>query len=303
MEHDQIKLLSKVSVSAQEQKPKPATSAILQKLTLISTLGGFLFGYDTGVISGVLPLLKARFDLSPIEQETIVTSTVVTAAVAALLSGFINKRLGRRKVLLFSSIIFTAGSLILAAAPSFAILLVGRLVVGVGIGFASMTSPLYIAECSTADARGRLVTINTIAVCIGQFIAGMVDCSLSNFDNDCRWMLGLGAVPSILMLAGFLNLPESPRWLIERNRLLEAENILKIIRGSDDVEGEIEEVLAGLKVEMTGNGGGGSVFSDAPTRRALTLGCGLMLLQQFAGINTVMYYAASIYEMSGFEER
>ncbi|KAG6615926.1 putative proton myo-inositol cotransporter [Phytophthora cinnamomi] len=276
--------------------------AVLYVLTLCSTIGGFLFGYDTGVISGALVLLKGpeAFGLTDLQSESVVSAAVFGAIGGAALSSCGNHAFGRRPVILLSSAMFALGSCLMAAAQTFAALLLGRLVVGVAIGFASMTVPLYIAEVSPPDIRGRLVSLNTALVTGGQFFSGVLDALLANVDNGWRYMLGLAAIPAVVQFLGFLVLPESPRYLISKGRMEEAWTALRQIRGTEDVQAEgnhIEEEIARAE-EVNAN-----IWDDIRSPavlRALGLGCFLQALQQLCGINTVMYYGATIIQLAGF---
>jgi len=335
--------------SSQENAGSPSSSTIRQidparrrdlvnarmrKLTLTAATGGFLFGYDTGVISGAMLPLKRSFDLTPKQVEVVVTATVVAAFASSLVGGQINRAFGRKSSAIFAAVVFTLGSIALASAWSYGSLVVGRVIVGIGIGVASMTTPVYIAEVAPPETRGKLVTVNALLVCVGQFGAGMVDGVFGQLlpDSGWRFMLGLAAVPSVLMTLGFLGLPESPRWLVMKGRARQALQVLKEVRTSDqeandelfeiidaaklfDQNQHMEEEEAGWPSWCCGSGKKsndsrefsfvkrvGAMLAHAPTRRALGLGCGIMCLQQFSGINTVMYYAASIYQMIGFTE-
>ncbi|XP_013912820.1 PREDICTED: proton myo-inositol cotransporter, partial [Thamnophis sirtalis] len=196
----------------QQDEPAP----FVYVAAAFSALGGFLFGYDTGVVSGALLLLKKELRLDATWQELLVSSTVGAAALAALLGGALNGYWGRRACILLASLLFTAGAVLLAAAPDKETLLGGRLVVGLGIGIASMTVPVYIAEVAPPHLRGRLVTINTLFITGGQFFASVIDGAFSYLPKGgWRYMLGLSAIPAVIQFVGFLFLPESPRWLIQ----------------------------------------------------------------------------------------
>lgn len=226
------------------------------RLTGTAAIGGFLFGYDTGVISGAMPPLKRAFDLTGPQQEAVVSSAVLAAFVSSLLLGAaMNDRYGRRGAILCSAALFGVGSAVLACAHSYPTLVAGRVIVGVGIGVASLTTPIYIAEVAPPSMRGRLVTLNALMVTIGQFSAGMVDGAFDYWmpeNGGWRYMLGLGAVPSLIMFVGFLSLPESPRWLAERGRLYEAEAVLVGLRETPrDAQTEMEEIIAALPATST----------------------------------------------------
>jgi SP family myo-inositol transporter-like MFS transporter 13 len=300
-----------------------------------------------GVVSGAMLPMRRAFDLTPSQQEVIVSSTVFAAFVSSLCGGTLNYKFGRRISILIAAAVFTLGSFILMFAWDYSSLVFGRIVLGVGIGIASLTTPIYIAEVAIPRMRGQLVTINTLMITFGQFFAGMVDGVFDQYFPHTGWrfMLGFAALPSIVMFFGFLNLPESPRWLAGKGQMKEAAAVLSTLRETEE-EAEIEMIEIARTVpqqEVGEEGSKGSrrsleygsdtslesresersgesvessrsvnkdgffyrvseMLSHAPTRRALILGCGLMAVQQFAGINTVMYYAASIYEMSGFPE-
>ncbi|CAG5120713.1 unnamed protein product [Candidula unifasciata] len=259
-------------------------------LTSFSALGGFLFGYDTGVIAGAMLFIKDEFLLSSLWQEIIISITLGFAFISALLGGFLNDKCGRKVVTLIASFMFTVGAIILGVAKNVAMLLSGRLILGIGIGLASMTVPMYIAESAPANVRGRLVTIN-------------------NFYNRgsvcCKYMLGLAGVPSAIQFCGFFFLPESPRWLMKKGRETEAKAVLKKLRGHHHVDNELTEIRNAISAEL-GNKDENTfmrILQTPSVRRAVILGCGLQLFQQLSGINTVMYYSATIIKMSGIEDK
>ncbi|TDH72009.1 hypothetical protein CCR75_003292 [Bremia lactucae] len=296
------------ALNCQETTPLVANAhpntTTLYLLTLCSTLGGFLFGYDTGVISGVLVLLKDPkvFQLTNFQSESVVSAAVFGAITGSALSSCGNYALGRRPVILLSSAMFAVGSCLMALARSFAELLLGRLVVGIAIGFASMTVPLYIAEVSPPHLRGRLVSLNTALVTGGQFFAGVLDALLANVDDGWKYMLGLAAIPASVQFFGFLLLPESPQYLISKGKMEEACEALKRIRGTLDIQTEAfrikDEVLHAAEQKV-------SIWDAIRSRavlKALGLGCFIQALQQLCGINTVMYYGATIIQLAGFTD-
>ncbi|XP_032076467.1 proton myo-inositol cotransporter [Thamnophis elegans] len=287
----------------QQDEPAP----FVYVAAAFSALGGFLFGYDTGVVSGALLLLKKELRLDAAWQELLVSSTVGAAALAALLGGALNGYWGRRACILLASLLFTAGAVLLAAAPDKETLLGGRLVVGLGIGIASMTVPVYIAEVAPPHLRGRLVTINTLFITGGQFFASVIDGAFSYLPKGgWRYMLGLSAVPAVIQFVGFLFLPESPRWLIQKGQTQKARRILSRMRGNQSIDDEYESIKNNIDEEQKEIGAGGPVIyrmlTYPPTRRQLIVGCGLQMFQQLAGINTVMYYSATIMQMSGVRD-
>jgi len=282
----------------------PKHSSFLYVLTFFTAIGGFLFGYDTGVVSGAMIILKQQFYLNSIWQELIISITIGFAAVFALIAGFMNSVIGRKGSMVVASCIFIAGSLTLALARNKETLLVGRAIVGAGIGIASMTAPIYIAEISPADIRGKLVTFNNVMITFGQFVASCIDGAFSrDKDNGWRFMLGLAAVPAAVQLVGFCFLPESPRWLIGKKKYDEAKNSLVKISGSAEAaELEFQIVRENVDREEETSSSFLNMFKDKGVRRALAVGCGLQLIQQLSGINTVMYYSATIIQMSGVRD-
>ncbi|KXJ09304.1 proton myo-inositol cotransporter [Exaiptasia diaphana] len=273
-------------------------------LTCFAAIGGFLFGYDTGVVSGAMLLLKTEFSLSQEWQELVVSITIGTAIFGAVVAGYITDKLGRRPFLWICSAIFTAGAVLMAVAESRDILVLGRAIVGLGIGGASMTVPLYIAETTPASVRGKLVTMNNGFITGGQFVASIIDGIFANVHQGWRYMLGLAAVPSLILFIGCIFLPESPRWLIKHNHLGAARKALKKLRGTIHIEEEVQGIIAVCQEEETlateqGKQNCVSILKDPTARRALLLGCMLQAVQQLSGINTLMYYSATIIVMSG----
>ncbi|CAI5785247.1 proton myo-inositol cotransporter [Podarcis lilfordi] len=293
--------------AARRQFQRDETPSFVYVASVFSALGGFLFGYDTGVVSGALLLLKKELHLDAFWQELLVSSTVGAAALSALLGGVLNGWCGRRACILLASGIFTAGAAVLAAAQDKETLLAGRVVVGLGIGIASMTVPVYIAEVAPPHLRGRLVTINTLFITGGQFFASVIDGAFSYLPKDgWRYMLGLSAVPAVIQFFGFLFLPESPRWLIQKGQTQKARRILSLMRGNQTIDEEYDSIKNNIEEEEKEVGAAGPVIcrmlTYPPTRKELIVGCGLQMFQQLAGINTVMYYSATIMQMSGVQD-
>lgn len=351
----------------QAEKGKP----LIYTLTALSCIGGFLFGYDTGVISGAMVQIADKFNLSDWQEELVVSITVAGALVAAVICGPASDYFGRRPIIVISSVVFTAGALLMAFAQSYDILLVGRFIVGLGVGAASTSMPVFVSEAAPSEQRGMLVTCVNMATTGGQFFAACVSGIFISQSDGWRYMVGIAAIPAAIQFVGFLFLPESPRWLLEQNFVDQAVMSLRTLRGQYDVKEEVQEILQTIHNERTtsprpqhpnaradkhgapvvyssvqqhidgGDDGANNnymnnfsspsiyslsshpsegagihdgvcscfsnaydaisvMFRDPAIRRALLLGCALQAAQQIAGINTVMYYTATILKLAGF---
>ena len=274
----------------------------LVRLTFLAALGGFLFGYDTGVISGALLYIGDDFALTALTKELIVSATVLGAIFGAGIAAPTSKRFGRKRILMVSDIVFVVGAACMAAAPALWLLIAGRFVVGLGIGLASMLVPMYLSEVAPLRYRGMLVTINVALITLGQFISYGVDAALSAAPGNWRWMLGLSAVPALVQLLGMEFLPESPRWFLFHGREPDALHAWREIRrGLPSAAGEFERVKAEVAQQqrVQARVSWSDIWSDAGSRRAVLVGSMLQVFQQFVGINTVMYYSPTIVQMTG----
>jgi sugar porter (SP) family MFS transporter len=271
--------------------------AITGLVAATAALGGLLFGYDTGVISGALLFLKPEFGLSA-QMEGYVTGAVLAGAtLAAACGGVLTDRMGRRPVMLGLSILFVAGAIASALATDIVELLTGRFVIGVCIGIVSFAAPLYIAEVAPPASRGRLVSLNQFAITIGILLSYLVDSAFAS-SGKWRWMFGVGAAPGIVLACGMLLLPESPRWLMKKGLESRARTVLTRIRGGIAVDRELADIREEL--QTTAVRVGWRHLLDPVMRRPMTVGVGLALLSQVTGINTVIYYAPSIFRLTGF---
>ena len=267
----------------------------LYVLTILSAIGGFLFGYDTGVVGGAMLIVAKDFENFTDAQHSLAVSiTMVGCMLAVAVSGPATERLGRQPVILGGSCIFALGAGAMAAAPNVLWLVIGRFIVGVAVGLASMAIPMYIAEVAPSDARGALVTVNNVFITGGQFIACVVDALLSHVDypHGWRWMLGLGAVPAVIQFVGFLCLPESPRWLASHRSEAEARAVLQRIRATDNVGAEMAAITKAISAEEERKAAGGTTgfvagLQSPPLRRAMTVGVMLQLIQQLSGSSAV----------------
>nr|KJB69856.1 hypothetical protein B456_011G046300 [Gossypium raimondii] len=277
------------------------------RLAFSAGIGGLLFGYDTGVISGALLYIRDDFksvDRQTVLQESIVSMAVAGAIIGAAVGGWMNDRFGRRMAILIADFLFFIGAVVMASAPNPALLIVGRVFVGLGVGMASMTSPLYISEASPAKIRGALVSTNGFLITGGQFLSYLINLAFTNAPGTWRWMLGIAGLPALLQFILMLLLPESPRWLFRKGREEEAKVILRKIYPADDVEKEIQDLKESVEAEIREEGCAKinimKLLKTKTVRRGLIAGVGLQVFQQFVGINTVMYYSPTIVQLAGF---
>ena len=262
----------------------------------IAGLGGLLFGYDTGIIASALLFIRTDLSLDSFEQGVVVAAVPIGAAFGALAAGPMADKYGRRIIIIVSAFVFIAGALGSAASDSFAVLTISRVVIGVAIGFASAVAPVYISEMAPPDIRGRLVTMFQLAVTIGILVAYFVGLAFES-SGDWRWMLGLGAVPALLLAGGMIKMPQSPRWLVMSGQDYKARATLQQIRSGGEHEIDVE--IAEIESQVGQEPGHWSELRTPMMRAALTVGVGLAILQQVTGINTVIYYAPTIVEYTG----
>jgi sugar porter (SP) family MFS transporter len=261
----------------------------------VTALGGLLFGYDTGVVSGALLFLQKDFGgLSSFQEELVTSLLLVGAVVGALLAGRVADLIGRRLTVLITAAVFVVGVLLAAFTPTYPVLLVARVVIGLAVGSASMVVPLYIGEVVPARVRGGLVSLNQLAITSGILVSYLVDYGLSGTGN-WRLMFGLAAIPAAALFTGMLFQKECPHWLIRQDRIDEARDVLTRVRDSDDIEDEIHDVQ-----EVSRRQAGTRELLSPRVRPLLFVGVMLAVFQQITGINTVIYYAPSLLAGAGF---
>ncbi|WP_238787825.1 sugar porter family MFS transporter [Vibrio furnissii] len=266
-------------------------------ICLLAALAGLLFGLDIGVISGALPFIAKEYNLIDQQQEWIVSSMMVGAAIATLCSGMLAYKLGRKNALLIAASSFFAGALICCVATSPTMLIVGRLVLGVGLGVASYATPLYLSEITPKNIRGAMISAYQLMIALGILLVFLTNTGFS-YTGNWRGMLLVVAVPSLVFLFGSVFLPKSPRWLIIHGRNAEAKEVLKRLRNTEEeIDQEIAEINEQLKVKQKGF----KLFLENTNfRRSVMLGITLQIMQQFSGVNVMMYYAPRIFKELGF---
>ena len=278
------------------RRPRPRTSSYLLLVGLVVMLSGLLFGYDQGVISGALDGIEKEFSVGTILLEVITSWVTLGAMVGALAAGAVADRVGRRRTILLAGVLFVAGSLIEALAPDAYVLVLGRVVIGFGVGVASVAAPLYAAETAPARFRGRMVSLYQLAITIGIFVAYFADYLLINGD---RWrvMLGVSAIPGVLLVVAVVPLPDSPRWYVKAGRHDAARATLVKVEPGVNIDREMADIEETNRKESAGSWP--EVFA-ARWRRPLVIGVSLAVLQQLTGINAVIYYADKIFAAAGF---
>jgi MFS transporter, SP family, xylose:H+ symportor len=270
-------------------------------ISFISAMGGYLFGFDFAVISGALPFLKEQFAFNEYWEGFATASLALGCVVGCLIAGSLSDKYGRKPGLMLAAFLFLISSLAMAFSTTRELFIFARFVAGIGVGMASMLSPLYIAEVAPAKTRGRMVSINQLTIVVGILITNLVNYSLRNNGVDAwRWMVGFGAIPSGIFLLGVTWLPESPRWLLKEGKDAKAETVLTKIGGAGYVKESLDNIKASLK-------GGhvkfnyAAVFQKAVLPAAI-VGIGLAVFQQFCGINVVFNFTTTIFESVGFSK-
>ena len=265
---------------------------------VLAALAGLMFGLDIGVISGATHFIQQEFRVSDHVIEWIVSAMMLGAALGAAGAGWLSGHLGRKRSLILGALLFVAGSLLCAVAATPAMLILARVALGLAIGIASFTAPLYLAEVAPEYIRGAMVSLYQLMITIGIFVAFLSDTAFS-YSGNWRWMLGVIAIPGVVFLAGVFLLPDSPRWLLMRGRRDEALAVLRRLRGDATVVArEAHDIEETLKTPQLG---WHLFLGNANFRRSVGLGVLLQIVQQLTGINVVMYYAPRIFQAMGYD--
>lgn len=263
----------------------------------LAALAGLMSGLDIGVISGALDLLAKNFHASTFQQEWIVSAMMAGAAVGSLCGGWMSHQIGRKHALLVGAAVFVAGSLACALAWSVPSMIAGRLIMGLAIGVAAFTAPLYLSEIASEQARGAMISTYQLMITAGIFIAFLSN-TMFSYSGNWRGMFAVAAVPGVLFLIGVLFLPYSPRWLMMRGRRKEALAVLEDLRNDHAVAmQEIQNISRQLQQKQRG---WSLLRNNANFRRSIFLGMTLQVMQQLAGVNVVMYYAPKIFALAGY---
>lgn len=279
--------------------------AYVYLLAVVAALGGLLFGYDTAVISGAIGFLTKHFELGPTFEGWVAASVLLGCAAGAAAAGFLSDALGRKKMLLLAGVLFLFSALGTALPNSVSVFVAFRLLAGVAIGVASISSPMYIAEIAPARMRGRMVSINQFAIVSGILGAYFVDYLIVaygdtvgppwNVEQSWRWMFGFGALPAVVFLALLFLVPESPRWLTKQGRADESESILARINGPEIARSEMTVIQQAISAESSSL----AQLLEPGMRAALGIGIVLAVLQQITGINVFLYFGTKVFENMG----
>ncbi|MBZ6404838.1 MAG: sugar porter family MFS transporter [Staphylococcus saprophyticus] len=260
----------------------------------LGALGGLLYGYDMGVISGALLFIKDDIPLNSVTEGLVVASMLVGAIFGSGASGPLSDRLGRRRGGFVIAIVYIVGALILALAPSMPVLVIGRLVIGLAVGGSTAIVPVYLSEMAPTEQRGSLSSLNQLMITIGILSSYLINYAFTPIEG-WRWMLGLAVVPSLILLIGVAFMPESPRWLLEHRSEKAARDVMKLTFKDSEIDKEIADMKEINSIsESTWN-----VLKSPWLRPTLIIGCIFALLQQIIGINAIIYYAPSIFSKAG----
>ena len=271
------------------------------QLLIFSTaaaLGGLLFGFDTGVISGAIHFIKIEFNLNAYQEGFAVSNLMIACVIGALLAGPIADWTGRKKVLILCAVLFTVSAILSALPRSFTELVIARFIGGMGVGMASVVSPMYIAEISPAKIRGRLVALNQLAIVVGILLSYLSNWLLVDTGiNNWRYMLVAEILPAITFLVGLFFIPESPRWLTKEGLEKEALDVLNVVAGAANADHELQEVKKSLAEKSTSL----KELLHPSLRRVLIVGILFSLFAHITGIDTIIYYGPIIFLESGFK--
>ena len=273
-------------------------------LSFIAALSGFSFGYNTGVISGVLFIVRQElshpFDLTYEQKQMMTSATIITALIATIFGGFLADKLGRKLILLLSCIFYISSCAIMATSYSLTKFIWGRAILGLGVGLSSFIAPMYISELAPALHRGKMVLLYVFMITLGQLMSYTMGAAMNDTRDGWRYMVGIGGIPGCIQLISLIFLPESPRFLLFKGKVIQARKVLKTVcPGLTE-----EEIVARLKLmnceKLSFTQSLGELFSKPAHTRALVIGCGLQAMQQLSGFNMLMYYSGTLLKALGY---
>lgn len=296
------------STSARPAQLPPLTTGAhsrrLGLVAIIATLGGLLFGYDTGVINGALEPMSRDLGLSALSEGVVTSSLLFGAAAGALACGRLSDAWGRRRTIILLAVMFVVGAAFAVVAPGLGLLVVGRSILGLAVGGASVVVPVYLSELAPYEIRGKIAGRNELMIVVGQLAAFVVNAVIGTVWGDVtgiwRVMLAVAAIPGLALLIGMLRMPESPRWLLSKRKRAEALRVLSTIRSTERAAAELAEIEALTHDEATRPRASLRSLRDKWVFRILLIGIGISLGQQLTGINSIMYYGQSVLTEAGF---
>lgn len=274
----------------------PSITLILVAIT--ASLGGLLSGFDMGVISGALLYINQTWTLSPLEQGWLVSSAIVGSVIGAAANGVLADIYGRKKIIIATALIFIAGSLMCGYAATAGWLIFSRIIIGIAVGMISFVAPIYLSEIAPEKIRGSLVSLYQLALTAGILLSYLINRIFANTELNWRWMLGSGTVPAVILLTGILFLHDTPRWLISKNRIDEARQVFRRILNKEEVEAHISEIQETLSTSSEKQ----KVKIKKWMLMPVFVGVGLMFVQICTGINTIIYYTPTIFNLAGFSD-
>lgn len=278
-------------------KKQPSYSPILYIIALVASLGGLLSGFDMGVISGALLFINQTWTMTPLEQGWLVSSAIAGSVIGAAANGYLADIYGRKKIIVATAVIFVVGSLFCAYAQTVNQLIFARIIIGVAVGMVSFAAPLYLSELSPQKIRGMLISLFQLAITAGILLSYLINRIFAGAELNWRWMLGSGVIPAAILLIGISFLSDTPRWLISKNREQEAKNIFEKIEPGSNADAHIKEIKETISTPQKA--------AKTPWQKWMFMpvfvGVGIMFVQICTGINTIIYYTPTIFQIAGFD--
>ena len=278
-------------------KKQPSYSPILYIIALVASLGGLLSGFDMGVISGALLFINQTWTMTPLEQGWLVSSAIAGSVIGAAANGYLADIYGRKKIIVATAVIFVVGSLFCAYAQTVNQLIFARIIIGVAVGMVSFAAPLYLSELSPQKIRGMLISLFQLAITAGILLSYLINRIFAGAELNWRWMLGSGIIPAAILLIGISFLSDTPRWLISKNREQEAKNIFEKIEPGSNADAHIKEIKETISTPQKA--------AKTPWQKWMFMpvfvGVGIMFVQICTGINTIIYYTPTIFQIAGFD--
>ncbi len=275
----------------------PNISLTLILVAITASLGGLLSGFDMGIISGALLYINQTWQLTSLEQGWLVSSAIVGSVIGAAANGFLADLYGRKKIIIATALIFIIGSIMCGYAPTAGWLIFSRIIIGIAVGMISFAAPVYLSEIAPEKIRGTLVALYQLALTAGILLSYLINRIFANTELNWRLMLGSGALPAIVLLIGILFLHDTPRWLISKNKIDEAKEVFKKI-SDDDVDRQIAEIKNTLAASSSQE----KISLQKWMIMPVFVGIGLMFVQICTGINTIIYYTPTIFNLAGFAD-